>query len=165
MDKHPDCKRACQMAVQYDMPGHTCPTRCDFLRYNGNPLNTPPTAQEKQRVKHWRSEELLEAVRVAPNGTRRHAEAWVAYMRHAKMKSEPRRLFADMMRRHLRWPLGTEVWVKTPDAYLRGSINKHWREYPHRCTVQFEVAVNYDGHGERFAHLIPFRSIKPVRKP
>lgn len=109
-------------------------------------------------------EALLQAVRDAKEGAKEHARAWVAYMRAAKFGNQPRREFADMMRKHLKWPLSMPVMVLTPNGYLRGHVGRHVRGEPHRCDVHFDEAVNYDGHGARHAAIVPFRSMKPVKE-
>lgn len=49
--KHADCKDACQHAIQYGVwPENSCAPRCMWQRYNGNPLNEPPTDTEKAKV-------------------------------------------------------------------------------------------------------------------
>lgn len=79
-----------------------------------------------------------------------------------------RKTEADFRRKHRKWPLGTYVMVKTPEGYLRGRVFKHWRrdEVPHGATVEFPFPVDMgDANGERFGHVIPFRSMKPVQNP
>lgn len=116
-------------------------------------------------------EALMEKVRNSEPGTKAKAIAWVDYMRQAekglpRQKGVDRRVFPDMMRRHLKWPLSMAVMVNTPQGYLRGTISSHLREYPHSCWVDFSpVLVNYDGCGERYAAIVPFRSMKPVKEP
>lgn len=58
----------------------------------------------------------------------------------------------SMTRRHMQWPLGARVLVKgTKFGDLEGTILKHWREHPHRCSVEFpEVTAG------TFAHFVPF---------
>ncbi|WP_157649552.1 hypothetical protein [Burkholderia ubonensis] len=75
---------------------------------------------------------------------------------------------ADMSRKHRKWPLGTQVLVKTPAGYLLGKVCKHWRidEVEHGASVEFPDVVDMgDANGSRFSHVIPFRSMKPVSKP
>jgi hypothetical protein len=75
---------------------------------------------------------------------------------------------AHMLRKHRKWPLGTEVLVKTPSGYLKGKVHKHWRlnESPHVASVEFPFCVDMgDANGSRFCHNIPFRNMKPVSKP
>ena len=51
MDKHTDCKEVCQQADQYGVwPEHSCHPKCVWLRYGRNPLETPPTEEEKARL-------------------------------------------------------------------------------------------------------------------
>lgn len=109
-------------------------------------------------------EALLQTVREAKAGSKEKARAWVEYMRAAKTPSEPRRTFADMMRKHLKWPLSMPVMVMTPSGYLRGTVSGHIRDYPHRCWIKFDQLVNYDGYGERYSAIVPFRSIRPVKE-
>jgi hypothetical protein len=110
-----------------------------------------------------REEQLLAEVRECEEGTYAKGRAWVTYMREAKFGSNPRRVFADMMRRHLKWPLSMRVAVKTPQGYLQGKIVKHLREDKNKCIVDFSpVLVNYDGYGLRFIAYVPFRSIKKI---
>lgn len=119
--------------------------------------------------KGWHSEKHMAAIRAAIPGTKEKAKLWVAYMRNARSmgvgSKGARREFADMMRRHLKWPLCMEVMVKVPDGrYLKGAVNGHIGEYPHSCWISFEpVLVDYDGYGARYAAIVPFRSMKPVR--
>jgi hypothetical protein len=73
-----------------------------------------------------------------------------------------------MLRKHRKWPLGTEVLVKTPAGYMKGKIHKHWgiTEAEHGASVEFPIIVDMgDANGARFSHIIPFRSMKPVSKP
>jgi hypothetical protein len=111
------------------------------------------------------SEELMSKVREAEDGTQEKARAWVAYMRHAKVPgTEPRRLFADMMRRHLRWPLSVRVAVKTPQGYLEGKICKHDRDYQHKCMIDFSPnLVSFDAYPPRHVAIVPFRNIKKLK--
>lgn len=109
------------------------------------------------------SEKLMQASREAERGTYEKGRAWVAYMRHAKMSHEPRREFADMMRRHLKWPLSMRVAVKTPQGYLQGTIGGHLKEHSGRCVVDFTPnLVDFDGYGLRYSAVVPFRNIKKV---
>lgn len=71
---------------------------------------------------------------------------------------------ADMDRRHRKWPLGTAIQTNTPAGYLAGRIVKHWRkgEVAHGATVEFPMLVDMgDANGARYAHVIPFRSMRP----
>lgn len=113
--------------------------------------------------------DMMQPVRDAEPGTYAKGRAWVAYMRHAKKHfyvpsdEEPRRVFADMMRRHLKWPLSMRVAVKTPQGYFEGTISGHLREYPNRCFVDFSPnLVDFDGYGLRTCARVPFRMIKKV---
>lgn len=108
--------------------------------------------------------DLMQAVRDIPKGTYAAGAAWVAYMRHAKTPNEGRRIFADMMRRHLKWPLSMEVAVKTPQGYLHGKVSGHLRDYPNKCFVDFTPnLVDFDGDGHlRLSARVPFRNIKKV---
>ena len=75
---------------------------------------------------------------------------------------------SHMLRKHRKWPLGTEVLVKTPAGYLKGKIHKHWRitEAEHGASVEFPIIVDMgDANGARFSHIIPFRNMKPILKP
>lgn len=77
-----------------------------------------------------------------------------------------RKLAADLRRKHHKWPLGTQVLVKTADGYLRGRVFKHWRkdEVAHGASVEFPFVVDMgDANGERICHVIPFRSLKRVQ--
>lgn len=67
--------------------------------------------------------------------------------------------------RHCKWPLGTQVLVRTPQGYLRGTINRHQTAVRcrHGCDVAFEEIVDLgDGNGARYCHHIPFRSMRRV---
>ncbi len=66
--------------------------------------------------------------------------------------------------RHCKWPLSTPVMVKTPDGYLRGTVNRHYED-SNGCDISFDVTVDMgDANGRRYSHHIPFRSMKPVDK-
>jgi hypothetical protein len=41
----------------------------------------------------------------------------------------------SMTRRHMDWPIGARVVVKTTGAIYR--ISKHWREHPYSCSVDY----------------------------
>lgn len=69
----------------------------------------------------------------------------------------------NMDHKHCKWPLGTEVMTLTPDGYLKGSVSRHVKGYPHACDIDFEQTVDMgDANGRRFGHIIPFRSLKRV---
>lgn len=110
-------------------------------------------------------EKLMQVVRDEPKGTYASGKAWVSYMRHAKVPgSDNRRIFADMMRRHLKWPLSMIVSAKTPQGYFTGKISGHLRDYPNKCSVDFTPnLVDFDGDGHmRSSAPIPFRNLKKV---
>lgn len=113
-------------------------------------------------------EQLMQEVRSNKAGTYAKARAWVAYMREyrrmQKHHNEPRREFADMQRRHLKWPLSMRVAVKTPQGYLEGHVIKHLRESPGKCLVSFEPhLVDYDHTGHMtYSAFVPFRNIKKI---
>lgn len=112
----------------------------------------------------FHSEDLMQAVRDAEKGTYAAGAAWVAYMKHARVPgTEDRRCFADMMRRHIKWPLSMRVAVKTPQGYMEGTISGHLREAPGQCFVDFSPnLVDFDGYGLRHSARVPFRNIKKV---
>jgi len=65
--------------------------------------------------------------------------------------------------RHCKWPLGTEVFVLTPQGYKRGKIHRHPRDYRHGADVSFNECVDFGNlNGNRFCHPIPFRSMRRV---
>lgn len=111
-----------------------------------------------------RTEALMNQVRESEKGTYAAGRAWVDYMRYAKVPgTEDRREFADMMRRHLKWPLSMRVAVKTPQGYMIGKISGHLREHPHKCSVDFSPnMVDFDGYGLRFCATLPFRNLKKI---
>ncbi|CAE6821604.1 hypothetical protein R70006_06227 [Paraburkholderia domus] len=75
-----------------------------------------------------------------------------------------RRIAADMKRKHRKWPLGTPVWVKTPQGYLPGRVHKHWMkgERGDVASIDFGgVLVDMgNANGTRLSHDIPVRSLK-----
>ena len=69
--------------------------------------------------------------------------------------------------RHCKWPLGTLVWVKTPQGYMEGRVNRHLTHprYIDKCDIAFVELVDMgDANGVRYCHAVPFRNIKPKEK-
>lgn len=117
---------------------------------------------------HYHAEKLMQAVRDAEPGTYAKARAWVAYMKAAYTNSggqEERKVHADMMRRHLKWPLGMRVAFLSPIGYVQGKIVGHLRQNPGKCIVAFDndQQIDVDGIGcPRSSGNIPFRNLKKI---
>lgn len=110
------------------------------------------------------TEALMQKVRDTEKGTYASGQAWVNYMRHARNHgTQDRRVFAAMMRKHLKWPLSMQVAVKTPQGYFFGKISGHISHRPHSCYVDFSPnLVSFDGYSPRLSAIVPFRNIKKI---
>lgn len=113
------------------------------------------------------SEKLMQAKRDAPRGSYGAGKAWVAYMKHARVRGREScgRAFADMMRRHAKWPLSMSVATLTPVGYVHGRVNGHLNSDPNKCWVAWDndqLIDMQDGRGPNSGAIIPFRNLKKI---
>lgn len=75
------------------------------------------------------------------------------------------REYAEITKRHRKWPLGTVVMVKTPNGGLLGHVSRHMRQEGTRAHADVTFLHPVDmgtANGKRYSHPIPFRCMKKV---
>jgi hypothetical protein len=83
--------------------------------------------------------------------------------RRALNQGMTKKEYAEMRKRHRKWPLGTVVIVDTPTGKRMASISRHMRQEGNRAQadVTFPECIDLGtANGYRLSHPIPFRCMK-----